>query len=488
MGFTDTVGKAFMILAFARSFVSKETQMSLTKDSEFKSQPRIDKRTFLAVLSEADSFGSPLWNGVADPESAASAIYDLIVVGGHDPAVWLAICGREHSFGTNPNSVLHRNDTRSWTNARTIRLPGLPGTQVHDPVRDSKYVKYNTVVDSVRDGVFRIDDPEFEYQHRGAKTIGEVISIWTESESNAYTNFIVTRVSEWSARSSDGEQDGTRDDHGVPIRVDIIPQGNPNRPGLEMQPRFITVHETANPRRGANADMHRRFVNDGGGSGKVSWHFTVDNQQIVQHLPLTENGWHAGDGFNGVGNRQSIGIELCVNEDGNFDRTIDNAAWLIRRLMADHGIPAERVVQHNHWSGKDCPTNLRRGGRWDRLKARLTEPQRGLAGNGTSRQGGARLFPETGHTIMMGFQAFWEANGGIRVFGFPMTDEFTALDSGKTTQVFERYMLEWDPDAPPEWQVRGRFVVPPPDYRDIVPESVLAASALGRKLEPAIPG
>src|SRR5690606_25762068 len=138
-----------------------------------------------------------------------------------------------------------------------IRLPGLPGTQVHDPVRDSKYVKYNTVVDSVRDGVFRIDDPEFEYQHRGAKTIGEVISIWTESESNAYTNFIVTRVSEWSARSSDGEQDGTRDDHGVPIRVDIIPQGNPNRPGLEMQPRFITVHETANPRRGANADMHR---------------------------------------------------------------------------------------------------------------------------------------------------------------------------------------------------------------------------------------
>ena len=32
---------------------------------------------------------------------------------------------------------------------------------------------------------------------------------------------------------------------------------------------------------------------------------------------------------------------------------------------AGHGIPLERVVQHNHWSGKDCPNRIRRGEPYD---------------------------------------------------------------------------------------------------------------------------
>ncbi len=34
----------------------------------------------------------------------------------------------------------------------------------------------------------------------------------------------------------------------------------------------------------------------------ISWHFTVDDSVVYQHLPLDENGWHAGDGTNGTGN------------------------------------------------------------------------------------------------------------------------------------------------------------------------------------------
>ncbi|AME08046.1 hypothetical protein AUL54_17845 [Bacillus sp. SDLI1] len=42
----------------------------------------------------------------------------------------------------------------------------------------------------------------------------------------------------------------------------------------------------------------------------VSRHFTVDDSVVYQHLPLDENGWHAGDGTNGTGNRKSTGLKF----------------------------------------------------------------------------------------------------------------------------------------------------------------------------------
>lgn len=84
------------------------------------------------------------------------------------------------------------------------------------------------------------------------------------------------------------------------IIQDIIPKGNNNRPGYSMNPTYITVHNTANTAAGANAKMHARYEKNP--NTATSWHFTVDEKEIYQHLPLNENGWHAGDG-NGTGNR-----------------------------------------------------------------------------------------------------------------------------------------------------------------------------------------
>jgi hypothetical protein len=59
-------------------------------------------------------------------------------------------------------------------------------------------------------------------------------------------------------------------------------------------------------------------------------------------------------------------------------------------------------------------------------------------------------FPETGHSLGAGFRTYWEANGGLAVFGFPMTEEFQALnaDSGAwySVQLFERQRFEWHPE------------------------------------------
>ncbi|MGU9966443.1 N-acetylmuramoyl-L-alanine amidase [Bacillus sp. N1(2025)] len=153
----------------------------------------------------------------------------------------------------------------------------------------------------------------------------------------------------------------------VKITKDFIPVGHNNRPGYAMDPAYITVHNTANTARRANAAMHARYEKNP--ETPTSWHFTVDDKEIYQHLPLNENGWHAGDG-NGTGNRKSIGIEICENSDGDFEKAVANAQWLIKKLMKEQGISLANVVPHQHWSGKYCPHKLL--DRWDSFKAGIS--------------------------------------------------------------------------------------------------------------------
>lgn len=152
----------------------------------------------------------------------------------------------------------------------------------------------------------------------------------------------------------------------VQIIVDLIPRGKTNvRPGLAMQPEYITIHETDNTKAGAGAKNHAQYLKNGAGGASKSWHFTVDDKEIYQHLPLNEVGWHAGDGSRGTGNRKSVGIEICVNSDGNYEKAKKNAAWLVAKLLKQLGLSIGRVVQHNKWSGKNCPRRLRTEGKWN---------------------------------------------------------------------------------------------------------------------------
>ena len=50
-----------------------------------------------------------------------------------------------------------------------------------------------------------------------------------------------------------------------------------------------------------------------------SWPFSVDENGAVQGLPINRNGWHAGDGGDGDGNRKGIAIEICrdMYDDGS---------------------------------------------------------------------------------------------------------------------------------------------------------------------------
>lgn len=150
-------------------------------------------------------------------------------------------------------------------------------------------------------------------------------------------------------------------DTGLTIQEDIISDWRRNRPGRDTNPgAYITIHETGNAAKGADAAAHGAYLDsDAGERDMVSWHYTVDDNAIVQHLPDYETAYHAGDGKDGPGNTTSIGIEICVNAGGDFEAAKANAAALVRLLMEEHGIDIEHVVQHNHWNGKDCPKTIR---------------------------------------------------------------------------------------------------------------------------------
>ncbi|MBM6724591.1 N-acetylmuramoyl-L-alanine amidase [Pseudoflavonifractor phocaeensis] len=149
-------------------------------------------------------------------------------------------------------------------------------------------------------------------------------------------------------------------DTGIAIQVDYISAGRKNRPGRMNPTDYITIHETGNFAKGADAAAHASWLKGNDAEEeRISYHFTVDDRSIFQHLPDNETAYHAGDGAGGPGNTTSIGIEICVNEDGDFERAKVNAASLVRLLMAEHGIPLDKVVQHNHWNGKDCPKTIR---------------------------------------------------------------------------------------------------------------------------------
>lgn len=57
---------------------------------------------------------------------------------------------------------------------------------------------------------------------------------------------------------------------------------------------YITVHETANTNKGANAQAHANLQSKGN-SRTASWHYQVDDKEIIQSYPDNVRCWHAGE-------------------------------------------------------------------------------------------------------------------------------------------------------------------------------------------------
>ena len=85
----------------------------------------------------------------------------------------------------------------------------------------------------------------------------------------------------------------------------------------------------------------------------------------------------------------------------------------------------------------------------------------GGADPAVSAQPGARYFGETGHNVSGGFLTYWEDNGGLAQFGFPLTEVLieTLGDMHEyEVQYFERARFEYHPDNPEPYRILlGQF-------------------------------
>lgn len=143
--------------------------------------------------------------------------------------------------------------------------------------------------------------------------------------------------------------------------VDHIPHTTKRkrRSGLNMNPEFITIHNTGNPK--STARNERAWLTNERNERVASFHYAVDEIEVIECIPPNEVAWHAGDG-NGKGNRASIGIEIC--ESGRYEQTLRNASKFVASLLWERRWEVDRLRRHFDWSGKVCPRLMYDNGKW----------------------------------------------------------------------------------------------------------------------------
>ena len=165
----------------------------------------------------------------------------------------------------------------------------------------------------------------------------------------------------------------------------------------EMKPTRIVVHNTANDATAKN-EVAYMIRND----NQVSFHYAVDDVEVVQGIPENRNAWHAGDGGNGKGNREGIAIEICYSKSGGdkFTKAEQNAAEFIAEKLKEYGWGIDKVTKHQDYKNKYCPHRTLDLG-WERflsmVESKLSPKLKSVAevaqevlqgkwGNGTERK------------------------------------------------------------------------------------------------------
>ena len=139
----------------------------------------------------------------------------------------------------------------------------------------------------------------------------------------------------------------------ISIVKDLVPSNKYSiKCPYSMKAEYITVHNTANDASARNEIAYMISNNN-----QVSFHYAVDDKEIIQGIPENLNAWHAGDGTNGRGNRKGLSIEICYSKSGGqrFIESEKLAAKFIAYKLKEKGWGIDKVKKHQDFSGKYCP-------------------------------------------------------------------------------------------------------------------------------------
>lgn len=156
---------------------------------------------------------------------------------------------------------------------------------------------------------------------------------------------------------------------------------NHNRPGKKIiKLKGIVIHWTANTNKGANALANRNYFNTT--DRAASAHYIVDDKTIIRCIPDDEIAYHVGaTNYTAIGesirvnpyspNYYLIGIEMCVNSDGDWDKTYKNTIELVAALLKKYNLKIDDVYRHYDITGKDCPRMMIDSSAWLTFKRRV---------------------------------------------------------------------------------------------------------------------
>jgi hypothetical protein len=131
-------------------------------------------------------------------------------------------------------------------------------------------------------------------------------------------------------------------------------------------------------------------------------------------------------------------VSGAVEENGLLSQ------WFEYARLELEPVPFEQATQkhvHRHQIGRSFA-----------IRAGYTE---GLVAFKPLAEGPERYFPETGHTLTMGFRSFYEQPGVPERMGLPISEEFDIGDV--TYQFFEYGAFSWGPDAVAQFVPVGRL-------------------------------
>ena len=157
------------------------------------------------------------------------------------------------------------------------------------------------------------------------------------------------------------------------MRIDRTYISNQNT-YAENDPRCIVVHNTDNFAAGANALAHAKAQHDGNFQNMSAHYYVDDGDTAYQAAPHSRGCWHVGVNYGGTnlfgryGNRNSIGVEMCVQKGYDYEKAFCNTVAVVKEIMRETGIPAARVYRHLDICSKNCPSQIIARGDWERFK------------------------------------------------------------------------------------------------------------------------
>lgn len=171
------------------------------------------------------------------------------------------------------------------------------------------------------------------------------------------------------------------------IKIDYADKSNYGKARTASAIKYLVVHYTAND--GDTDESNARYFKTK--NRGASAHYFADDDSVTISVPDLYTAYSVGGSrysnykttggasfYGKCTNANSISIELCdTKKNGKYDvteKTLANAAELIKMLMAKYNIPLSNVIRHFDVTGKSCPAYFagKNNLAWINFKARLT--------------------------------------------------------------------------------------------------------------------